>query len=152
MGLIIECLDIAYAVEDFVREQDVGRYLVDEVAPEINSIRDEFPLFFKTIPNQSPEGATSSNTFFDCSNIFWDFYDSPATLKDLKNYEFINGKVCWHDETENGPGELTRYLAWKVFCKFGVGDTFISNVTSEDMWSVDNDASIVDRNGLETYI
>jgi hypothetical protein len=152
MSLIIEYLNIDHPLQDGVSGEVIEAFFQEEVLPEINSINEQEPSFYASVPNQSKDGEFVKDAYFDCSAAFDIFYESPATINDLKHYTISGDAIHWCAESENGTCNLTRYLAWKVFCKFGVGETFFSKVANEDMCGVSTDISIVGRNGLETYI
>jgi hypothetical protein len=152
MSLIIEYLNIDHPLQDGVSSEAIKAFLQEEVLPEINSINQKEPTFYTSVPNQSRDGEFVKDAYFDCGEAFDIFYESPATINDLMHYSVNDGTIRWCAESENGTCNFTRYLAWKVFCQFGVGDTFFSKVANEDMFGVSMGVSIVGRNGLETYI
>lgn len=152
MSLNIEYLDVDHSLQDGVSDEVIEAFLQEEVLPEINSINEQEPSFYTSVPNQSREIMFVADAYFNCLDAFDGFYESPATIDDLKHYSISGDAIRWRAESENGTCNLTRYLAWKVFCKFGVGETFFSKVTNEDMCGVSMNVSIVDRNGLEKYL
>lgn len=152
MSLNVEYLDVDHSLQDGVSDEAIEAFLQEEVLPEINSINEQEPSFYISVPNQSRDGDFIKDAYFDCGEAFDVFYEAPATIDDLKHYSISGDVIRWRAESENGTCNLTRYLVWKVFCKFGVGETFFSKVTNEDMCGVSMNVSIVGRNGLETYI
>lgn len=122
--------------------------------PEINSIREEDPSFYSTIPNQAkPPEATADNVYFECETAFGEFWgDSVAKLKDVQRYHLSGDTITWSYSTMDQLCYLTRYLAWKILVEFGAGDTFTSEMTTQSIYETCTDISVVDRNAIEVFI
>jgi hypothetical protein len=148
MGLIVEYLRISYELVPHANESAIRNFLEMVVIPEVNSINSEEPEYIKAVPNQANPTARRRYAYFDCGEAFDCFYEEPAMLSDLERYEIRENTINWKSECENTTCDLTRYLAWKIFCEFGIGDTFESTATYQDKWDIWQSIHIVGRDAL----
>jgi hypothetical protein len=154
MTTIVEYLKITYSLCKQLSESELDYYLANTVLPEINSIREDDPSFYSTIPSQAkPPQIPADNVYFECETAFGDFWgESYAALEDVKRYQLSEETITWTHSTMDQLCHLTRYLAWKVFTEFGVGDTFTSEMTTQSIYATCTDISVVDRNAIEVFI
>jgi len=152
MSLIIVTEIIECSLVDDVGKDDIDKFICDDVIPEVNSINEDEPSFYDNVPSQSKDYSTYPNAYFVCEDAFDDFWQRQATLDDLSLYELSDGKIIWKAETCNSISSLTRYLAWKVFCRFSNEKVFISTEIYQDQWGISSDRYQVDRNAICTYL
>jgi hypothetical protein len=149
MSLIIENLTVSYEIPEGTSEDDINSFLEGVVIPEINSINEEKPSYFKTVPNQAPYPDDHKDAYFSCEQAFDEFYGNPARLEDILRYELSGCTIYWKAETDNSVCDLTRYLAWRTFTHFGKESTFVSLAIYEDMWETWHARGVV---GLDALI
>jgi hypothetical protein len=151
MSLIIEYLSVSFPVKQNISAENINSYICKVILPEVNSINQEEPSFYNTIPNQAVFPGEIEGAYFGCEEAFGEFYQKEATIEDFAYYALEAGNLTIKAATENTQCQLTRYIAWKLFCEFSEEDFFRSNAIYQDNWGCWNSNSTVSREAIEYF-
>lgn len=148
MSSIYEDLQISYGLRPGITEADIEAYLRYQLLPEINrTVEEDLACYQQGISQESAVKPTQEDCYFEIDDALDEFYNAPATLEDLQKHRIEDGCLYLKAETENTQCHLTRYLAWKLFVEFGVGDTFVSTTISDDGYHQSGYRVTVTRDG-----
>ena len=136
MSSFIDYLQAEYDLRPGICEAQIETFLAQKVIPDIKSYIEDSGSIDLGFPLQAMSNPTSGHAYFDFDAVLDYFYDFPVDIDNMPKYELANGRIYFEADTDNEGYDATRYLAWKLFVEFGVGDSFESTTISEDKHSI----------------
>jgi hypothetical protein len=151
MGAIFEDLRISYPVKEEISTDRIDAFIEECVVSEINRINSDPEMLSAVIKDEKAKRLTDYCCFFNLEEACSEYEDEEIGISDLLSYSLEGGRLSFEADTENSTSYITRYLAWKLFCEFGINDSFVSYSHYQDRFDRWTSRVIVDRSGCARY-
>jgi len=147
MGAIFEDLRISYPVKEDISTDRINTFIEECIASEINRINSDPEMLNAVIEDEEAKRLSKSCCFFNLEDACSEYEDEEVGISSLPSYLLEDGRLSFEADSENSTSEITRYLAWKLFCEFGSSDSFVSYSHYQDRFDRWSYRVIVDRSG-----
>jgi len=147
MGAIFEDLRISYPVKEEISTDQIDAFIEECVASEINRINSDPEALSAVIKDEKAKRLSDYCYFFKLEEACCEYEGEEIGISDLPSYSLEHGRLSFEADSENSTSDVTRYLAWKLFCEFGINDSFVSYSYYQDRFDRWTYRVIVDRSG-----